>query len=762
MLVKQIQFRGRDDQGNIFCQPILGSNPGEYLEKNAAESWRPSNLHPAVQEFVKSGAKSTDKGLYVLVNALGASEYWGSNVNGDDFPEAALIHAPPGWEKLLVTDIEGARKKGQEWEYGYPTFMGAHPYKHHVNKDPSRAFGHVELAVWNPRMKRVELVIFLDRELCKKFGAEDVFERIENGEFPDVSMGCKVPYDRCTICGNKSKTRKDYCSHALNEMNRIYPDGRKVAVINDYPKFFDISFVFIGADKSAKMLAKLAHVNNQVCMGDFCAIPRLSADVGNSFSKAASSDDVLDDFFSSIKTAGIIPKTRIGHLVAGIPVGAAIGAAAAPEGHRGKGALLGAAAGPLAGEAVFQARTKMANDPIKEKIEVSGVPVWVEWKKGETRKYKGKGNYERLMKAHYGYIPNTLDADGEELDVYVGPKKDASKAYIIDQLKKDGSFDEHKVMMGYSSKEEAKNSYLHHMGDTPERFGGMSEIPASSLEALFGRNGESEKKAGACGCGGGCCQEAQDKLAAAFGQKSASQAKLSEITKVVPAGPFSKRDLPVLEKAEGDIPKKTLNEMAKTGMVEALSTAASLGIVLKPQEFQRMLLVKIGEDQMADTLEADGFVFSASEKVDDTFAVDPRAVKSELRDKLAQFMPARSIASPLLEKRAFIASRTVGTGRQSRPVQGELHEKVAQLYNGYRQSLMKRADFIDNSLVSDPHLSHACGAESLVMAFAGGIMKTSQASVLGPESLAYLVGAHYENREFLVGTLTQSGALVAA
>jgi hypothetical protein len=37
-------------------------------------------------------------------------------------------------------------------------------------------------------------------------------------------------------------------------MNRILPDGRKVWVDNDYPSFFDISFVFIGADRTAKTM----------------------------------------------------------------------------------------------------------------------------------------------------------------------------------------------------------------------------------------------------------------------------------------------------------------------------------------------------------------------------------------------------------------------------------------------------------------------------------------------------------------------------
>ena len=41
-------------------------------------------------------------------------------------------------------------------------------------------------------------------------------------------------------------------------MNRILPDGRKVFVYNDYPRFFDISFVFIGADRTAKVLVHIS------------------------------------------------------------------------------------------------------------------------------------------------------------------------------------------------------------------------------------------------------------------------------------------------------------------------------------------------------------------------------------------------------------------------------------------------------------------------------------------------------------------------
>jgi hypothetical protein len=644
-MIKQVQFKGRDEDGNVFCQPILGGY--RDFVKTAAAEWQPSNLHPTVQRFIKEGSAKSDKGVYVLVNALGASEYWGSNVNGDSFPESALIHSPPGWSEMSP---EQMRRAAKDWKYGYPTFMNAHPFKHHVNKDPSRAFGHVEIAVWNPKMHRVELVVFIDRKLCEKNGATDVLERIENGEFPDVSMGCKVPYDRCSICDKKSKTQEDYCKHAKTMMNKILPDGRKVCVHNDFPRFFDISFVFIGADKSAKMLAKLAHVNGMQCMGDFCAVPRLSADVAEKYSSA----------------------------------------------------------------------------------EVDG-----------------------------GY----LDSQTVLEDFYQDARAISSGSVSVG---KDGSFDENKVMIGYASEKDAKASYDHHMGDAKERFGGIEQVQVSALTTLFGDNGEvSEKEAqSSCSCSGSCspCQtESFSKLAEAFGVKSASQSKLSEIIKTIPAGPFRKAYLPKLEKAEGRLPKTAMYRMAKFAMEESLSTAAFLGIVLRPEEFQHVVLTKIGEAKLADTLDSSGVVFSKSASIDSSLFVDKQFVNEDLSKYLAPYIPERSIAGPLIEKRASIRERLTSPRVASKETTGDLLlDKIAELYNGYRRDLVKKATIIDRYMVSDPHLSSALAGGSMVEAFAGGIVKTASASVLGPESLAYLVGAHYENRDFHLEALAQSGVVAAA
>ena len=249
----------------VNCQSLFGS-AGAFEKVAGAPPFADWETGDEIRKFIsKLSKEDRHKNAYVLVNALGAGEFFGSNINADYFPWDSLSH-------------EGD-------DYGYKTFLRAHAFQHHVNKDPEKAFGVPVLSVLNPPMKRVELIIKLDRDAAKKQAADGIITRIDKGEFPDVSMGCRVPYDVCSICGNRSKTRADYCQHMMppTEMRHIYgpnkilEDGRKIYVINTHPRFFDISFVFIGADKTAKVMAKLASKGNQTCMGDVCTIEKTAA-----------------------------------------------------------------------------------------------------------------------------------------------------------------------------------------------------------------------------------------------------------------------------------------------------------------------------------------------------------------------------------------------------------------------------------------------------------------------------------------------------
>lgn len=595
-MLKQVQFKGIDERGQINCQPLFSS----ALEKTAEVLEMRSKLHPRVQDFVRT-VRPTPAGIYVLVNALGAGEYWGSNVNGDFFPEKALIHAPSNWEDLLSTPDQ-ARQVGQSWPYGFPTFMGAHPYKHHVNKDPSRAFGRVELSTWNPKMHRVELVVYLDRALCMQFDAMDVIDRIERGEFPDVSMGCKVPFDVCSICQNQSKTRADYCQHALMQMNKILPDGRKVYVINTLPKFFDISFVFIGADKTAKVMAKLAQVGNRVCMGDFCTMPKMSAEVGEIFTKVADPEDEIRD-------------------------------------------------APVISKEVAQQNSAVAMKP--------------------------------FLKTRQPEIVKTASCD------------------------------------------------CHGLGDD---------------------------------CGGSI-----DKLAEAIfplsKAKSASQQKLSEIIKSIPAGPFTKETLPRLERSEQDIPNNVLDTMGSLPLSSALSTPSMAGMVLKPREFQRIILIRIGENQLANDLDNKGVTFGRTSEVDDSIPVNESSVNDPLMDvfRILGLIGSRSAAAPALRSRAASAPadqpfHPIGSSDSS-----VLMNKIAAAYNGYRRNILKKAASIADYMTTNPQLRSDLFGSSMAQAFAGGVSKVASASILSPESLAYLVGA-YTDRDIhltneVVMSLAHSGAV---
>ena len=762
-MIKQVQFRGKDDEGNVFCQPLWGDNPLGSLEKTAAE-FAPSKLHPAVREFI-SGVKQTGKGIYILVNALGAGEYWGSNVNGDLFPEAALVHSPPDWEKLTPKQMKA---KGKKWDYGFPTFMNAYPYKHHVNKDPSRAFGEVVMAVWNPKMHRVELVVYLDRALCKKWAASDVIDRIENGEFPDVSMGCKVPYDICMICDNRSKTKKDYCIHAQSEMNRIYPDGRKVAVRNDFPKFFDISFVFIGADKSAKVLAKLAHVGDQNCLGGFCAVPRSSAEIGERFAPPEVQAQDLADLWALQKVAFLEPGAQKVVTVAPMPSGLSLGDYSKELERRRKISEQSTSHAQQTQRDALGAEllSKQAAKAIKRQTTFDGHTLKIEVDKGDNRTGKDKDGktWSKEMKAAYGYIPKTLGKDGETVDVYLAPDpKPGANVYIVKQLKDDGSHDEDKCMLGFASKGAARLMYLRHI--PAKLFGGITDMSPGGFKSYV--NGH-KKQASACGCGGLCrpCREGFAKLAEAFspkvGEKSASHSKLSELIKSVPGGPFRKAYLPKLEKGEADLPNDLLDRLAGSGLSDALGAPSRLGMVLKPKEFQRIILIQIGEKPLADQLDRDNQVFCPTHEVDDLPFSTRGGGIGELLKKLLPFFGERSVAAPALSKRITIIATIPARGGSPKKVSDPFLNKVACLYNGYRRHLVKKAAVIENDLTLDPHLLPVIAGGSMAKAFAGGIEKVASVSVLSPESLAYLVGAHYPDREFHANTLRQSGVLAAA
>ena len=71
---------------------------------------------------------------------------------------------------------------------------------------------------------------------------------------------CNVPYDVCSVCGNKAATKYAYCDHIRYQKGQITKTGHQVAMINDDPTFIDISYVYRPADSIAWSLAKVASI----------------------------------------------------------------------------------------------------------------------------------------------------------------------------------------------------------------------------------------------------------------------------------------------------------------------------------------------------------------------------------------------------------------------------------------------------------------------------------------------------------------------
>lgn len=546
---KQTLFLGASDAG-VFAQGLFAS-----MEKIAGVPGAAWETAPQIREFIKTvSAPDRKKYCYVLVNALGAGEYYGSNINADYFPWNALAH-------------EGD-------DYGHKTFLNAHAFAHHQNKDSQKAFGQPIVSVLNPRMKRVELIIGLDREKARSEGADGIIQRIDSGEFPDVSMGCKVPFDVCSICGNQSKTRDDYCEHmrpppemrSIWGPNKILPDGRRIYVINLTPRFFDLSFVFIGADKTAKVMAKLAARGNQLCLGDVCAVP-----------------------------------SKLQELV-------------------------------------------------------------------------------------------LYDSQGEVLDL--GLRKTAS-------------------------------------------------APCNEMTGPCGR------RCAECAERDHCHTE---KLAQAFGLKTA------ELVKNVPAGSMAARRLPSLERDEPDLPPELLDILAEDPLPNSLGTASSAGVVLKPHEFQRIVLIRMGEDDLADELDDSRQVFRPVHRFDDSVGMDHEVVIRLLR-LLLPYLRERTAFGPSFRLRMLRAQEG---GKKALPtreaVQHPVLDKISAAYNGYRRNVLTELSRAREEVENDSSLRSALLGDELVSMFS---KTASTPPVVDLDSVAYLMGAHLSDRALLNNTAVARAMVVS-
>lgn len=121
---------------------------------------------------------------------------------------------------------------------------------------------------------------------------------------------------------------------------------------------------------------------------------------------------------------------------------------------------------------------KEAGNYKKGHIKLDGYDITIENPQGSERSGTDRdGNsWSIIMNNDYGYIRGTESVDGDHIDVFLSDNPVDGKVYVIDQINEDGSFDEHKVMYGFNSTDEARDAYLSNYSPGWKGLGAISEV----------------------------------------------------------------------------------------------------------------------------------------------------------------------------------------------------------------------------------------------------------------------------------------------
>lgn len=243
----------------LSSRGLRGADRSRFLEKRGAS-------HVFADMLDKIAMKSGDIPIHLL--AIGSTEAYGPNRNGDGFKEATNCRTHDRFVK------------------------NAQYYRHHRNKDPDKRYGVVKLSAYNEAMRRIELFLVGNgtKEAARRNGGlvmpATTRERFENDEDVAFSMACKVAYDVCSNCGNKAAHRNEYCIEdtcinpktgfrgfgCKDGLAKVAENGFQQYVDNPDPFHFDISEVVRPADRiaygwRAAYMQKAASANNSVMGG---------------------------------------------------------------------------------------------------------------------------------------------------------------------------------------------------------------------------------------------------------------------------------------------------------------------------------------------------------------------------------------------------------------------------------------------------------------------------------------------------------------
>ncbi|PAM73126.1 PLxRFG domain-containing protein [Stenotrophomonas maltophilia] len=123
---------------------------------------------------------------------------------------------------------------------------------------------------------------------------------------------------------------------------------------------------------------------------------------------------------------------------------------------------------------------KEAGNYKKGHVRINGHDISIENPAGSQRDPRWPA-----LKNHYGYFKGTVGKDKDHVDVFMTDRSEdpALPVFVVDQVNKDGSFDEHKVIMGTANEQEARDTYLANYSKGWTGLGGIKEMSQEQFKA---------------------------------------------------------------------------------------------------------------------------------------------------------------------------------------------------------------------------------------------------------------------------------------
>jgi len=199
---------------NDHRRELVKSAASRLFPRERIEELRPPDTHFGVHHII-----------------MGSEEAYGDNRNHDAFPHKTL-------------------------ESSHPTFVKfGHVYREHRHKKDDTKLGLIKASAYCPVQQQVELYIWA----CKSAAAKE-YEEAKQGKQHAFSMSAAMPWDECSICLNHAKKPEEYCDDLAHNLGGWDSARKKYAYArNPIARFFDDSFVSLGADRTAFTIEASLH-----------------------------------------------------------------------------------------------------------------------------------------------------------------------------------------------------------------------------------------------------------------------------------------------------------------------------------------------------------------------------------------------------------------------------------------------------------------------------------------------------------------------